>query len=273
MKSPRLQKKKRIKILAKAFLALFLASSLLVGIYFLLRIPFLTISSVSVSGTEVIDPKDVAQKADSMISGSSYFFIPLRNVLFYPRSAIEKYLSANFPRIESVYVGLDKNILNITIKEKKAFALWCSDSCYFLDSSGDIFSPAPDFSGSVYKIFSGSIQGDPLGKIFMGEKTLSGIKKIYDASEDLGIRVSRVEASSTKEIRLESDGGVSLIVDLSEDPDEIISDLQTVVNSDEFKLGKISVKNLEYIDLRFGSKVFFKIKGLGGSASSTLSEK
>lgn len=273
LKSPRLQKKKRIRILVKIFIVIFIISVFFVGVYFLLRVHFLTISDVVVSGTEVINPSDIKEKTNSILSGSSYFFIPMRNILFYPKSNIENSLKGSFGRIESLSVGLDKNILNINIIEKKAFALWCRDSCYFLDRAGNIFSPAPDFSGNVYKVFSGGIDGDPLRKIFLGENAISAIKKIYDASETLGLPITTINASSTKEIRLKSMSGTTLVVDLSENPDDVISNLGAVINSDDFKLGRVSINNLEYIDLRFGSKIYFRLKGSGDNASSTLNAK
>lgn len=273
LKSPRLQRKKRVRIFLKIFLVIFLISAFFVGLYFFLRLSFLTISQVVISGTEVINPADISSETNSILSGSAYFFIPMRNILFYPRTTLENSLKKSFPRIESLSISLEKNVLNIVVTEKKAFALWCDTSCYFLDSSGDIFSPAPDFSGNVYKIFSGSVDGDPLGKIFLGEEAISGIKKIYDASEALGIPIGHIEASSTNDVRLSGDDGASLLIDLRENPDDIISNLEAVINSDEFKKAGISPKNLEYIDLRFGTKVFFKEKGIGNTASSTSGVK
>lgn len=265
LQSPRAAKKKRNRRLVILAVVVSVIAVILVGVYFLFRAQFLIIKDVTVLGTEVLDPLTVSQKTKENILGSYYFFVPKNNIVFYPKKLIEENLRTNFPRIDNLDVKINSNILNITIKEKSSFALWCgTESCYFIDSTGFIFSKAPEFSGNVYKIFSGLIEEDEsdgaLRKQFLSENMIMSLKKVYDTLDALDVNISRINVLSLKETKLSTPGGVVFIVDITKISDETIENLQSVLASDEFRKKMPLLKGVEYIDLRFGGKVFFKLK-------------
>lgn len=258
LRSPRLQKMKRRKIYIRVILFFVLVVAILVGFYYLVRIDFLSVKEIKVEGNLILDQDTVSERVAGVLDGSSYFFLPHRNIIFCPRNYIENVLKSDFPRIEDVKVRLRGHTLEVLLEEKKAHAIWCDDKCYFFDSTGYIFSEAPAFSGGVYKEYGGNVSGNPLRQQFLGEEIIKGIEKIYATGLSFDIPLTKIYASSTKDIRLVSQDGLSLIVDMTRDPIETSTNLSAVLSSDEFKSGKVSLDTLEYIDLRYGSKIYFK---------------
>jgi len=275
LQSPRVAKKKRNRRLVILAIVVSVIAVILVGVYFLFRAPFLIIKDVSVLGTEVLDPLAVSQKTKENILGSYYFFIPKNSIIFYPKKVIEENLRISFPRIDTLDVNINNNILNIVIKEKSSFALWCgANDCYFIDSTGFIFAKAPEFSGNVYKVFTGLIEEDPvngaLSKQYLSSEMIASLKMVYDALEILGVNVSKINVLSLKETKLVSDNGVVFIVDITKISNETIENIQSVLFSDEFKNKMPALNGIDYIDLRFGGKIFFKLKGGVSSTESLL---
>ena len=169
---------------------------------------------------------------------------------------------------------IQNNVLQLSLKEKSAFALWCGDiSCYFLDSTGFIFSRAPEFSGNVYKTFTGfvkeDVEGGALGKQFLSTDKILMIQKVIDALEAEKINISKINVQSIKETKLVTSTGTMFIVDIGKISDETMKNLRNTLASDEFNKKMPQLKDVEYIDVRFGGKVFFKLKGGDASSVST----
>ncbi len=251
------QKKKRKRIIILVLFILFIIA-LCVGFYIFLRLPFLNIRNINVTGTEALDKDAIKAKAEESLSGTSYLIIPKSNLFLYKKGELQKKLEDEYPRIKDVTLDVRGNSLNINIVEKKAFALWCSDTCYFMDESGNIFSSAPDFNGTVYKKFYGGIDGDPVGKNLLSKDALSKIKTIYDEFDSYKVVISRIDVVSPKEVKLTSIYGVEFLINLEKDSTETVDNIQTILTADRFKDSLPRLKGIQYIDFRFGSKVFFK---------------
>ena len=95
-------------------------------VWYLARIPALTIAKVEVSGTASVDGKSVESTVASALSGSYFFFIPRNNSLIFPRDAVTAAIVNAFPEISDVLVTRDGwNALSILVSERAPVALWC----------------------------------------------------------------------------------------------------------------------------------------------------
>ncbi len=274
LQSPRLreEKKRRRRIRLAIFFGILILIS--VGYYFLVRLSFLNVQSVTVSGAEVTHEDDISKIAFNTMQGYYAGIMPKTNIFFYPKKEIASQIETTFPRIGSLSMSLNGSALQISIKEKDPFALWCSDTpgdCYFLDSAGDIFAKAPDFSDGVYKIFTGAITGDPIGQMFLSETDISHIRVVWTAIQSFGVPVSKIKVVSDKETRISTPSGTDFIIDLGQDATSTAENAGSVLESDQFKNLLPDLDGVDYIDLRFGSKVYFKRKSGAGDATSTAS--
>ena len=67
--------------------------------------------------------------------------------------------------------------LEIAVLEREEWAVWCRETCFYADSSGFIFRPAPQFSGNlVFKILDYREKPVALGGRILNEDLLSKLQ-------------------------------------------------------------------------------------------------
>ena len=96
------------------------------AVSFLANSKYITIQNVNIQGNVVVGMKEIADIVEKENGGSFLAIFPKKNILLYPKSSIKKDILAAYPRVESVTIGLSGlTNLNIAIKEREPFALWC----------------------------------------------------------------------------------------------------------------------------------------------------
>src|SRR3989344_1831004 len=96
LKSSKHIQKKRRKLIITTLLFCLCIILFLTSIVLALRLPALQIYSIK---TNTIYANDIEQKVLSILDGYYLYFIPKSNILFYPKSAIEKSLTDSFKKI------------------------------------------------------------------------------------------------------------------------------------------------------------------------------
>ncbi|MFA6297033.1 MAG: hypothetical protein WC629_00515, partial [Candidatus Paceibacterota bacterium] len=138
----RRQRRRRRAIIKLVALVIFLLVLLGISIWFF-RTKYLQVSEVQVFGTNEIDPEMIKAKAGEISSGDDFFILPKNQILLYPRKQIESALRNDFKEASSVsvkLVGLTKVAINV--QERSPFALYCIDSCFYIDESGFVYKDA-----------------------------------------------------------------------------------------------------------------------------------
>lgn len=276
--TPRLRamkKKKRQESGKKALLVLPLILFLLGALVYLSRWERINIHTVEVSGINAADEGIVKEMVEEKMSGYYLFFVPKTNFLLFPKKSIERELSSSFKRftdIEMDVVGATR--LDISLSEREARYLWCGESipvgkdpsnCYFMDETGYVFEEAPYFSGDVYFKFFGEIEDEsPLGSFFL-PGLFEKVDSLRKTIEYMDIEV--VSFSSLKnqdmEFVLASNSSPAPVIKFrfNADFEKLSENLETALSTEPLS-GEFKEKynKLEYIDLRFGNKVYYRFK-------------
>lgn len=245
------------------------------------------IYSITVSGNEIINTDDVVAEVQQTLSGKYLHMIPKTSVFFYPKNKVYENLKKDFPRFDSVHVSLvNKNTLAIQVAEERGTALWCGQDsvmlnldsqCYFTDTNGKIIDIAPYYSGDVYlRFFGGTIPTDaanPIGQTFTTTDSYQQLLKFSQDISSLGFQI--------KALQISPDGNDFFILDLGgtntalvqfnagDDYDTLFSNLQTALNNTDLASEvNTNKQNLQYFDLRFTNKVYYKFND-GTDATST----
>lgn len=240
--------------------------------------PQLQLVNIVVEGNKVVDTEDVVAKTEALLKGNYAYVIPHRNAFFYPKKKIVADLLAAFPRFKSVVVyRTSLNTLYVSIEEVRGHALWCgvgvdtpdlSAPCYFTDEAGKIVAPAPYYSGNVYpRFFGGTLtQADvvsPLGKMFINESRFAALLSFEMEVKRLGlpVRAIIVGAGTNDMLLLDIGGGKTAELRFLD-----ADNYQTLEKNLAAALGKAELANviktdlgnLQYFDLRFTNKVYYK---------------
>lgn len=282
--SPRAQEIKRsrkVRKLRVIILFALLFISIIWALSFFSGNRHVVITKIVVSGTHIIDQKDIEDEVYKNISGKFIYLFAKSNSFIYPQEKIYDDLLVKFPRIEKLSVNIDKvNTLKINITERVGAYLYCGSSvpenkddvgenCYFINNDGYIFDKAPYFSGNVYFKFYMTIDGggsNPLAKQMVSVDEFHKLAGFIDEVTSLGFNPTYLwkDKDNTDYLYLNHTalGTLPKIMFKNDDDLEIIGDnLAIAMRKKEFA-DEINSKynTLLYIDLRFNNKVLYKFQ-------------
>ncbi len=244
---------------------------LIVSVWYGTRINALTISEVTIAGGETIEHSEVEQVIRNKISGTYLRIVPRAFAFSYPHEEIITAVSA-ISRVKEVKViRRGGTALHVEFSEYTPQALWCVDGevndCYFLDESGYAFSKAPGLvGGSFLRVTAIGRQPQEHNAPFAEEE----YRRLIELKDKLAAAkwfVKQADIDTAGDAFLAIVDGGEFKVTLKQSADDTVSNLLTVLGSEQFV--HIKPGNFEYIDLRFGSKVFVNEVTTEVSASST----
>jgi hypothetical protein len=279
--SPKKQraKKKRTKLMATG---VFVAVAFLCfGAVKFFTLPALQISDVAVQGTKMIIRDEVVKKAKAEISGNYFYFFPKRNFLLYPKEKMKAGILASFPMAASVALSIsDKHELIVSLEERKPVAIWCgrekpaqgiiaNSDCFYVDKNGYIFGVSPSFSGDAYfTLYGGETikEGKNIGQSVATPEIFQKILLLRDFLSGFHIVVNTLFFAENGYAEFSSADGFAIKWNIDQNIDALKGNMSAVFRSPNWKDGIFSddsedAKPLQYLDFRFGNKIFYKQKG------------
>jgi cell division septal protein FtsQ len=233
------------------------------GISWLSHSERFVINSIQVTGNNEISKQTVMEYVSKQVDDSTWHYISQKNIFFFDKDAIEKGLLSDMPRLRSVKVTRPSKFsqaLVIAVDERRPAALWCSENsvCYRMDDSGFIFDEASTITVTSYT-FDGGVASSslPIGQIFADghmQEILAALERLRKA----GFSAGGASVDSDADYRAHLIKGYDIKIRFGSDANKLVRDLQLVLSSDALKNQE---SNLAYVDLRFGNRVYFKLKG------------
>jgi hypothetical protein len=239
-----------------------------IAVWYGTRIERLSIGAVTVAGGETIPYELVTSIVESKLEGSYLGIVPRRFAWSYP----EEEIYAAVPRIKDPVVTLtsDREI-SVAFSEYLPHALWCAEKesgeCLFIDSAGYAFGPAPRLEGGALIRYR-TLGREPAVHDYLVESSqLSTIATFIDLVKTGGrFEIAAVEIDMAGDIFYLVSGGGEFKAALRDSAAVVYDNLLTIISAKEF--AGIKPGSFQYIDLRFGSKVFVN-EEQAGQASST----
>lgn len=236
------------------------------------------IYNINVAGSAMVSGDDIREFVQSKILGNYYYVYARDNSFIFPKRDIEMKLLEKFPRLETALVTRSgEHTISVVVTERKPYVLWCGDEqhleksslpqCWFVDLRGFIFDRAPIFSRGVYLEVYGKLEGvngdSPIGRM---------LPTFRFSRQDALVRALRVSIGEPLRVVLKPEGefeivmrtglrysmisGVTLKFRDEMVPATIVKNLNSALDK-QFPDGVELKKKLQYIDLRFGNKIFF----------------
>lgn len=286
LNSPRLLelKKKRRKIFwSKISIYFIIFAVIFVGLAYLSRLPSINIDAVEITGHKVLDGEELKSAVQEELNGRYLWFFPKTNVFIYPESGIRDTLHQKFKRLKEVKFTLkDRKVLQVSVSERAPAYAWCGEEmtetlpesrdetqpCFFMDDSGYIFDEAPYFSGEVYFRFYGSVysqDASPAGSYF-SPGLFPKLVSLKNTLENMKLDPAALAIKGDGEIRVFLSASAKgkmpeLILKKDMDFESALGNLQTALETEPLKSNfEKKYSSLEYIDLRFGNRVYYKFK-------------
>lgn len=259
--------RRRIVFVILAGAALLLLLGILVALSWA---PFMRITAVSVVGARTVDAVALQEAVQQEISGGYGYLFARSNIFLYPKDGIVKNLAQQFSTIKTVTVQAeDFHTMAVVVVERQPTALWCGDSiassthCYFLDENGLAYAQAALYSGDAYQKYYGPLQTTSAEESAHGQFLTSEEFRSLPALVESLQQTTKAHATAVVvgkgDVRVVFSNGFSLLFGLSDNGGGIVERFTLALGAAPF--AKHTLSEFEYLDLRFGDKVYYKLKG------------
>jgi hypothetical protein len=233
--------------------------------------PLVSITSIEVRGTQRTDPMIISDHIEEVLRGEKFACIQNRNFFLIKKNNIlEKILQDQ--RIKSVHVEKKfPQTVIVDIDEYDFVPVWCLGSkegvCYELTTSGCIVREIDqdsslitenehfiivDGGGDVVTIDQCVIDRDKMEKV-----RILGEELIYALDTSI-VQPYTIDFRGSGEIRYQTNEGWYIVIDLDHPVDEILYIARLFVRKIDLPKSRT---DLEYVDLRFPNRIFYKMKG------------
>lgn len=246
--------------------SLFLAAVFTGGLAWVLHLPGLRIDKIEIRGAALLSAAEIENEVNSEISGSHFLILPRNNFFLVSNKSIAQNLSVRFHRIAEVIVNkkFPKEI-DVEIKERSLWGAYCQTldagetrhSCFYIDDRGMAYEDISGFEGSLLPIVYSPRE------VKVGDEVLSSVTlEFYGRARESAFAVNAnllsitLSTSTPADARLNFAEGWHALVTMARPAGEWLDVLKIVL---EKEIGDRR-SQLEYIDLRFGNKVFYKYR-------------
>ncbi|PJE73670.1 MAG: hypothetical protein COV02_01300 [Candidatus Terrybacteria bacterium CG10_big_fil_rev_8_21_14_0_10_41_10] len=263
----RSRKIRRRKGFFKALLGMLVFSVLFAGVTWFFHLDFFTIKNVYVRGVETIDEKEIKYKTINNLGGLYFWLLPKDNVFLVSKDNISAKLLNSFARAKSIKVG--RNLpdgLDVEVKERINTALSCkSEVCAYIDEDGFVFERAIAFDGKEFlkffderedSFFAGSSISPRVGENILDKEEFEKLMRFAETFASEKFSVESVHIKENGSYFINTNEGWNIILNKQTDIASARENLVISLNG-EIKDKRV---NLNYIDLRFGNKIFYKFR-------------
>lgn len=229
--------------------------------------------TVVISGNTVTDGALIEDVARGELLGKYLWLFPKENSFLFPAKTVEQSLLSEFSRVKSVSVSREGfETMRIAVVERKPQALWCegfepflsgenSTDCYFVDESGFIFSRAPQFSRNVFvRYFGGTEATSTLASTIIPDR-FAEYDFFVESLRAEKLPITDLVLLRNGDIGLYLESGVKILFDTRQNLGTVLSNIELLMEREELSLIS-KTPRFEYVDLRYGNKVFYKSKGV-----------
>lgn len=242
------------------------------GVHWLSYMPSLSVQAVKISGVRELDADLVKAFVHSVLEDGTFHYVSQKNIFFVPKARIETGITAAFPRALHARVereSLFSQQLEVIVKEREAYAKWCLPEqasaealdCYALDGTGFIFARVATTSTEEFttsQVFMGGSMGEPIGTVLTNGNFAELVGLLESLRTDANLIPTIISILPDEDFSIAVAQGFFVKASFGQDAASLTRNLELILSSDVLKN---RVDEIEYVDLRFGNRVYYKMKG------------
>lgn len=248
----------RRRKLKKGFLFVSIVLVMAVASSGVLLAPQFRVANIIIMGNKTVPSVLLERDMYSFLARETWLAHLRNNILFAPLESMEHSIRTAYPRIKRVDAArsLPATIF-FSIEEREPWGIYCAPDCFYIDGEGVLMEAAPQMHGSLIPRIDGAQGGDaPV----LGERVMQ-IVRVFHA--DLSRRIEHLLSIRfqlgevyEEDIFVDTNEGWRIFLDTHTDPVKASEDLRLVL---EKEVGEQRTR-LEYVDLRFKGRVFYKLR-------------
>lgn len=231
--------------------------------YFLIFYPYFQVQNIFVSGAQKVNSEDIKNIAYNEANKKFIDFLgynfSTRSIFLVNAGKINQDILSKFPIVEAVKINKNfPNSLILNITEKNSAGIYCQEEkCFLINQDGIIFEPSPRFVSDLI-IISQTMQNKD---IFAGENVIQ--KNIMDAiikiekniKNNFQINLTEAFLSNPLRLNIKTSENWEIYFNLDSDVNSQLTKLNLLLQE---QIAPKERKKLEYIDLRFKDRAYYK---------------
>jgi hypothetical protein len=224
------------------------------GVYLVVFSPFAEITAIDVRGTDQISKDEIINTLTDIVSKKPFSaWMGKENIFLWHSGDVE----IGYTAAQTVHVARNMvtRSVTITVEPREYYGVLClaSGECAWFDHTGFLFDEAPDVEGQ----FIVKIIDRERDRVLPGDRVVDGalmenMKRSIEMMQEIDMPATHIELSRTfQEIRWRTFEGADILLSMRFDPSVSIQALQKFTE-------KISLANVEYVDLRVEGRLYYK---------------
>lgn len=220
----------------------------------------LKIENIEIDGNRFANKSEIVDIVNEEIDGKYLFLLSKSNYFFIPETVIIEKLK-DLDEVKNVLIDKSRfNSVTVEIQEYKPAAVYCLEECYFLNRQGLFFVAAPEmYLDNVIEV-QGEVQfeNEIIGQYFTEPKVFEDMMEKIDLLKKENIEINLMTTEDFETYTLHTINGPTLLVEKEDTPIEVVENLKSALAQES--IHEVQFNNIDYIDLRFEDKVFYKLK-------------
>ena len=245
------QKNSQQKIIIRIIFVIF-AILVLQSIF---QIKFLRVQNINLNNNNDLSTEEVQEFVLDKLTATKFFFFEKNNYFLVPIDELDVQLVAEYNLEEVSLEKIWPNTLEITVKEKNSHFIWQKDdSIYLLDATG-LLNRQISILDDKYLLLDDKRDQRPSGEQIFTDQEINIINQIYLNWMDMvasKAKLNKITIYNDWSIELNTQTGFYVKLDKDQDIHEQLNNLKAVLEEN------ITGVDIDYIDVRFGDKVYFK---------------
>lgn len=250
-------KKKRKSVFRSKIAGLILVLIIFAGFfsYLFFFSYFFQVKEIQVSGD--IEKRERLRQIVADLLNQEIFSINSRSIFLADLKEVKKEVLSAFPELKEISIKRKlPSFIVVEAEERTKAAVWCQEECFDIDEQGVAFEKADKAAGAIVAGVGAPNKISVADKV-IDENYLKTLLEIKNSLEQADILVQEILISEQEKIEAVTGQGWKIYFDEKDNVKEAIFNLNLVIKE---KIPTEKIKNLEYIDLRFGNKVYFKYR-------------
>lgn len=240
-----------------------------VALYIFFFSSFVKVQKVDIIGLNELPRPEIESVINEVYGGKYLGILPKNGFFLFPSRKMEDVLKDKFRKIKNVNIEKTfPNSVSVEIAERKSLLVWCSGGpCYLIDENGLAYMGA-DFSSPdivqnhLIKVVDTSAKPVAMGaSLFSKEYIDFLLKAVVELPQKSGIELGEECDTPSRlagEMNFYSSDGVRISLSTELPLEQTLKNLEIFMHK---QLSEEERKTIEYLDLRFENRVFYKIKG------------
>lgn len=219
------------------------------------QIKYFKHETVKLSGHKDLNIEEVQNFINQELAASKWFFFQKNNYFLIPVDELATKLESKYNLEEAKINKKWPDVLEIAVKEKSSHFIWQKDdSLYLLDAKGRL-NRQISVLDDKYLLLDDQRDYRPSGEEIFTPDEIDVINQIYVNWMDLiasKAKLTKISIYSNWDLELHTETGFYVKIDKDQSILEQLNNLRSVLEEN------IAGVDIDYIDVRFGDKVYFK---------------